>query len=266
MRDRLVVTRGFTLAFKGDPDRLLNSWAVRNDHHCLIAGEPGYTHGTSDGGHGAAGRFLRLRAFAAPEENVAFMAGPAAAWPHVMLPIVSPWLLALSVAARRRSPGPAPFTEVGGFLLGYGAVWVGYSVLAAGGQMLLQRMALLSSEGTLTSPFVGSALLAVAGVYQWTPFRDSCMTHCRSPFAYFLSDWRAGSWGAFFMSARHGIYCAGCCWALMALSLVFGVMSLAWMGVLTAFLLLEKVTSAGPWLGRTAGALLLAGAVWLLVA
>ncbi len=183
----------------------------------------------------------------------------------MMLPIVSPWLLALSMAAREREPGPAPYPEVGGFLLGYGAVWVGYSVLAAAGQMLLQRMALLSSEGVLTSPIVGGALLGVAGVYQWTPFRDSCMTHCRSPFAFFLSDWRAGSWGAFSMGARHGIYCAGCCWALMALSFVFGVMSLAWMGLLTAFLLLEKVTSAGPWLGRAAGALLLGDALWSLV-
>ncbi len=183
----------------------------------------------------------------------------------MMLPIVSPWLLALSSTARQRTVRPSPFPAVGGFLGGYVAVWIAYSVLAAAGQMLLHRVALLSGEGVLTSKLVVAAFLACAGVYQWTPFRGACMTHCRSPYAFFLSHWREGSWGAFSMGARHGLYCAGCCWALMGLSFVFGVMSLAWMAALTAFLLLEKTTSAGPWLGKAGGALLVAGSAWVLV-
>ncbi len=183
----------------------------------------------------------------------------------MMLPIVSPWLLALSRNARQRELDVTPLPAVGGFLLGYVTVWVAYSLLAAAGQVALQRSALLSGEGTLTSPYLSSALLAVAGAYQWSPFRDACMTHCRSPFAFFLTSWREGSWGGFTMGARHGIYCAGCCWALMALSFVFGVMSLAWMAGLTAFLVLEKTTSAGPWLGRVGGGLLLCAAAWVAV-
>jgi predicted metal-binding membrane protein len=183
----------------------------------------------------------------------------------MMLPVVSPWLLALSRTARQRTFQSAPFPTAGGFLLGYVAVWTAYSILAAIGQLALQRAALLSGEAALTNPYLASGLLAVAGAYQWTPFRDACMTHCRSPFAFFLSSWREGNWGAFSMGARHGLYCAGCCWALMALSFVFGVMSLAWMAALTAFLLLEKATSAGPWLGKLGGALLLGGAAWVAV-
>ena len=183
----------------------------------------------------------------------------------MMLPIVSPWLLALSRAARQRDLPPASFSATGGFLVGYLAVWTAYSALAAAGQVALQRAALLSGEGALTNRFVAAVLLAAAGVYQWTPFRDACMTQCRPPFAFFLSRWREGAWGAFSMGARHGLYCAGCCWALMGLSFVFGVMSLLWMAALTAFLLLEKATSAGPWLGKTGGAFLLGGAAWVLV-
>lgn len=181
----------------------------------------------------------------------------------MMLPIVSPWLLALSGKAREAEGGPAPFPALGAFLGGYLAVWSAYSLLAAAGQLALQRAALLSGEGVLTHRLLAGGLLVGAGVYQWSPFRDACMTHCRSPFAYFLAHWRPGRLGAFSMGARHGLHCAGCCWALMGLSFVFGVMSLTWMAGLTAFLLLEKTTSAGPWLGRAGGVLLFAGGLWM---
>jgi len=143
-------------------------------------------------------------------------------------------------------------------------VWLGYSVLAAAGQLLLQRAALLSPSWVTTSPWIAAGLLALAGAYQWTPLRDACMRHCRSPFGFFLSSWRDGRWGAFTMGARHGTYCVGCCWALMALSFVFGVMSLLWMAAVTAFLVVEKATSAGPWMSKAAGVALVACAIWTL--
>ncbi len=180
----------------------------------------------------------------------------------MMVPVVTPWLVALVEAARRRD-APA-FQEAGAFLVGYGSVWLSYSVAAATGQLLLQHHALLSRDWATTSPALAAAALASAGVYQWTPLRDACMTHCRSPFGFFLTSWREGRWGALAMGARHGLYCLGCCWALMALSFVFGVMNLAWMAGLTAFLLLEKATAAGRWMTRTAGALLVGYALLLL--
>ncbi len=183
----------------------------------------------------------------------------------MMLPIVSPWLLALLRSARQRDARLAPISETVGFLVGYGTVWLVYSVVAAAGQLLLQRAALVSGQWAVTNPALGVGLLVAAGIYQWTPLRDACMSHCRSPIGFFLSSWREGSWGAFTMGLRHGIYCVGCCWALMALSFVFGVMNVMWMALATGFLLVEKATSAGPWMTKPAGVLLAGWGIWVML-
>lgn len=182
----------------------------------------------------------------------------------MMLPVVSPWVLAFPRAAHDRGAGGSSSLRAWAFLLGYGAAWLAYCGLAAGGQLALQRAALLSRAGVLTSPAIAGGLLLLAGVYQLSPQRDACIVHCRSPMAFFLARWRDGYWGAFTMGGSHGAYCLGCCWALMALSFVFGVMNLAWMAAITGFLVVEKATSAGPWMGRAAGVLLLACAAWTL--
>jgi predicted metal-binding membrane protein len=179
----------------------------------------------------------------------------------MMLPVVGPWVLALPRAARERSAGGSS-TRAGIFLLGYGTAWAAYSIVAAVGQLALHRAALLSDGGVTTSPVLAGSLLALAGAYQLSPQREVCMTHCRSPMAFFLTRWGEGAWGAFTMGATHGLYCVGCCWALMALSFVFGVMSLAWMALITGYLVIEKTTSTGPWLSRLAGGLLLVHAAW----
>jgi predicted metal-binding membrane protein len=154
---------------------------------------------------------------------------------------------------------------VGYFVLGYAAVWTGYSAAAALGQWGLVAAALLSPELAATSPVLGGALLLAAGIYQWTPWRDACMAHCRSPVGYFMTSWREGRRGAFTMGVRHGLYCVGCCWALMALSFVFGVMNILWMAGVTAFLLVEKITSWGPRFGRAAGVILAGYGLWMLI-
>lgn len=183
----------------------------------------------------------------------------------MMLPVASPSLLALSRATREREPHAAPLAGTGGFLAGYAVTWLAFSLLAAAAQLALQRAALLSGQWSLTSPVLASVLLAIAGIYQWTALRDACLKRCRSPMGMFLANWDDGRWGKLRMGIRHGAWCVACCWALMALSFVFGVMNLAWMALVTAFLLLERTVSTGPWLTRGAGALLIAGAVWTLV-
>lgn len=150
------------------------------------------------------------------------------------------------------------------FLLGYLAIWMAYSGFATIGQWGLHAAALFSPALEGTSPVMGGALLVAAGAYQLTPFRDACMIHCRSPLDFFLSSWKEGRWGAFTMGFRHGLYCLGCCWALMALSFAFGVMNLLWMAGLTAYLLVEKVTSAGPRMSKAAGWLLAGCGLWML--
>jgi predicted metal-binding membrane protein len=109
------------------------------------------------------------------------------------------------------------------------------------------------------SPWLGGGLLVVAGLYQWLPIKGACLSHCHSPFGFFASEWREGTWGALKMGFRHGSYCVGCCWALMALLFVAGVMNLLWVLVIAVFVLIEKLVPSGRLVGRIAGVVL---AVW----
>jgi predicted metal-binding membrane protein len=96
-------------------------------------------------------------------------------------------------------------------------------------------------------PLWGGGLLIAAGVYQFTPLKLACLNKCRRPLAFLMSEWREGRLGTFVMGLRHGGYCLLCCWALMALLFVLGVMNLAWIALLAAFVLIEKLASSGPW-------------------
>ena len=138
-------------------------------------------------------------------------------------------------------------------------VWAVFSALATAAQWGLQFAAL---GGNLV---FGGALLAGAGLFQWSPLKNACLTNCRSPFGFFLTNWREGGRGALVMGLRHGVQCVGCCWLLMALMLLTGAMNLLWMSVLTAFVLIEKVAPGGVWVGRVAGLLLAGWGAWLLV-
>jgi predicted metal-binding membrane protein len=152
------------------------------------------------------------------------------------------------------------------FVLGYLLAWTGYAVLAALGQSLLHSAALLSPAMASASPLLGGALLLLAGVYQWLPVKGACLSHCRSPLGFFTAEWREGVSGALVMGLRHGSYCVGCCWALMALLFVAGVMNLLWVAVIAGFVLAEKVVPNGRLLGRVTGALLAGWGLWLIVA
>ncbi len=114
-----------------------------------------------------------------------------------------------------------------------------------------------------TSPILGGALLVAAGVFQWTPLKHACLAHCRSPLGFIMSEWREGTGGALVMGLKHGAYCVGCCWFLMGLLFVAGVMNLLWVAIIAAFVLVEKVAPAGPWVGRAAGLLLVGWGVWM---
>jgi len=182
----------------------------------------------------------------------------------MMLPIVSPWALVLADVSRKMSPASSPLDLSAAFVSGYLVAWLGYSLLATLVQLALQAAAMRSAIWQSANPWFGGSLLVLAGLYQWTPLRSACMRHCRSPIGFFLTSWREGRRGAFEMGLRHGVFCIGCCWALMALCLAFGMMNLAWMAGLTAFVLLEKVGPFGPGMSRAAGALLAAWGIRLL--
>ncbi|HEV7365989.1 MAG TPA: DUF2182 domain-containing protein [Gemmatimonadales bacterium] len=184
----------------------------------------------------------------------------------MMLPSVTPVILLFAGVTRRRRTQGVLAAPVSVFVLGYLLAWTGYAVLAALGQSLLHSAALLSPAMASASPLLGGALLLLAGVYQWLPVKGACLSHCRSPLGFFTAEWREGVSGALIMGLRHGSYCVGCCWALMALLFVAGVMNLLWVAVIAGFVLAEKVVPNGRFLGRVTGALLAGWGLWLIVA
>lgn len=180
----------------------------------------------------------------------------------MMIPAASPMVMMFARIARSQVAAGRPVRRSGVFVLGYLLVWTGYSGLATLTQWGLHSAALLSPMMMTTSRVLGGGLLIAAGIFQWTPLKDRCLRACRSPLAFIMSEWREGSSGALIMGLRHGAYCVGCCWVLMALLFVAGVMNLVWVATLAAFVLIEKVAPGGLRVTRVAGiGLVIAGAL-----
>lgn len=180
----------------------------------------------------------------------------------MMLPSAAPVILLYGTISRRSKAGTASGTGL--FALGYVAVWACFSLFALLAQFLLEWAGLLSPMMASANTALSGALLIAAGVYQFTPLKRSCLRLCRSPLEFLTSHWRSGKFGPLQMGARHGLYCVACCWGLMLLLFVGGVMSLMWIVGLAVFVLIEKLVRGGPRLGQLAGVLLVgAGAIVL---
>lgn len=179
-----------------------------------------------------------------------------AMWAVMMVGMMSgsaaPMLLFFAGAqAKRQARGGSSHVLL--FGLGYLAVWAGFSAIATIAQWTLQQASLLSETMAASSPGVAAAIVIGAGVYQVTPFKGACLSHCRSPLGFLMTRWREGPTGAFRMGATHGLFCLGCCWALMIVLFAVGVMNLAWVAALTVLVLIEKLTPAGLLLSRVSG-------------
>ena len=183
----------------------------------------------------------------------------------MMVPSTTPTTLMFVNINRRRSERLDPIAPTGMFLLGYIVAWTWYSALATLGQWGLNSAAILSPTMMSSSPILGGILLLAAGIFQFTPLKYACLTRCRSPLGFFLNEWREGIGGAFIMGLRNGNYCVVCCWALMSLMFVVGVMSLLWMAIIAAFVLVEKVAPGGQWVSRISGLLLILWGAWMLM-
>ena len=183
----------------------------------------------------------------------------------MMLPSASPMILIFAKVARRkrelgRVSAPTPI-----FVLGYVVVWTVFSIAAGLVQSALQGVALLSPMLVSTSGYLGGGLFVLAGLYQLTPLKNACLRYCRSPMDFVLNHWREGRRGAFLMGLEHGAWCAGCCWAIMALLFVLGGMNLVWVAALTVLVLVEKVIPGGEWVARGGGIAMLGIGIYLLV-
>ena len=176
----------------------------------------------------------------------------------MMLPSAGPMIV---LAA---GTGPARARHAYLLALGYLAVWALFSVGATALQWQLARLFVVTPMMEVSSRTAAAVFLVVAGVYQWTPWKRACLVACQSPLAFLMRRWRSGAWGAFRMGAEHGAYCVGCCWAVMLLLFAGGVMNLAVIAALTAFVAFEKLAPAGIQSTRLSGALLIGVAAWLL--
>lgn len=172
----------------------------------------------------------------------------------MMVPTAAPMVLVFAKVNRTRREQQRPYVPTSIFLAGYVVVWSGFAALATLANWGLHTGGLLSSTmGESTSALLGSFLLLAAGIFQWSPLKYACLTQCRTPLGFIMTEWREGAGGALNMGLKHGLYCLGCCWVLMALLFVLGVMNLVWIAALAGFVLLEKVVPAGQWVGRITG-------------
>lgn len=183
----------------------------------------------------------------------------------MMVPTAAPMILVFATVSRRRQEQQRPFVPTGMFLAGYVVIWSGFSLLATLGNWGLHMGGLLSSMMGRATPVVGGLLLIAAGIFQWSRLKYVCLAHCRSPIGFLMSEWQEGAKGALSMGLRHGMFCLGCCWLLMTLLFVLGVMNLLWIAALAVFVLIEKVAPAGHWVGRFTGLLLVLWGAWIIV-
>ncbi len=181
----------------------------------------------------------------------------------MMLPSAAPVVLlfdALEIQAGRSHHGRTAL-----FAAGYVLAWAFFSVIATAAQWALSAATLLSATMSGTSPVLAGLLLGTAGVYQLTPWKTACLRQCRSPAEQLIGNRSKGRFGPLLTGLRHGAYCIGCCWALMALLFAFGIMNLLWVAVLATFVFVEKLTPGGELLGRV-GALAMVTAGIALIA
>jgi predicted metal-binding membrane protein len=182
----------------------------------------------------------------------------------MMLPSASPMLLLYGVIARRSEPRHAAariYALAGGYL----SMWVLFSAGATVLQRGLGETLLITPMMETATPRMGGVLLLLAGIYQWTPLKRACLRTCRSPMGFLMSRWRPGILDAFRIGSAHGTYCVGCCWMLMLLLFVGGVMNLTVLVALTVFVAFEKLMPFGEATTWVSGAILMVSGLWLVV-
>ncbi|MGN6642276.1 MAG: DUF2182 domain-containing protein [Verrucomicrobiota bacterium] len=181
----------------------------------------------------------------------------------MMVPTAVPMILSFAAVQRQRREAKRPFIATAFFVLGYLLIWTGFSALAAVAQWVLHGKALLSPMMVSNSSILGGSLLAIAAVFQFAPFKNNCLARCRSRLSLSTSDWPECRLGALVMGLKHGLHCTGCCWFLMTLLFVMGVMNLWWIAAITLLVLLEKTVPQRLPLSKLTGIVFAAWSLWL---
>lgn len=183
----------------------------------------------------------------------------------MMLPSAAPTILVYGSLVRKNGERGTVLPAVWVFTSGYLVAWTVFSLAVAALQLVLHRAALVTPMMVSASTELSAAILIAAGVYQWLPLKEVCLRKCRNPLAFFLTRWQAGTLGAFRMGVENGTYCVVCCWVLMLLLFVAGVMNLLWVALITAFVFVEKVLPAPRMTTHVAGTVLMAVGLVLLL-
>jgi predicted metal-binding membrane protein len=179
----------------------------------------------------------------------------------MMLPSAAPMMLSFATLNRKRNEGGRTLL----FGAAYVALWAAFGGVATLTQWVLQSFGLITPMIVSTSATLSAALLLIAGVFQFSPIKRACLRACRSPLGFLMSDWRDGLTGAWRMGIRHGLYCLGCCWALMLLLFVGGAMNLLWIAALAGLVAIEKMAPRGELVAHILGGILIGAGVVRLV-
>ena len=178
----------------------------------------------------------------------------------MMAPTVWPWVRSFHRLSGRESGRSIRATAE--FVAGYLIAWLAYSIGAASLQLVLRRAGMLGDPAASVTSGLGAAVFLFAGLYQFAPIKRACLTHCRTPLGYFLSRWHDGPTGGFRLGVNHGLFCVGCCWALMATSFAVGIMNWWWMAALAAIAVIEQAAPHGHRLRVTLGVGFLIAGAW----
>jgi predicted metal-binding membrane protein len=184
----------------------------------------------------------------------------------MMTPSVAPMVLLYATVGRNAAASGRPLAATGWFLAGYLSAWVAFSLVATSAQSILTWLALLTPMMENTSGIFGGVVLIAAGLYQWSPLKGACLQQCQTPLGFLMSrgGFRSDPFDALRLGAEHGLYCVGCCWVLMALLFVGGVMNVLWIAGLAILVLVEKAAPTGRLISRLAGAGMTAAGLFLL--
>jgi predicted metal-binding membrane protein len=183
----------------------------------------------------------------------------------MMTPSAAPMILIYARVARQAADGRQPFAPATWFAGGYLIAWFGFSLAATLAQWAVERRGWLTPAMAAASGVFGGVVMIAAGLYQWTSLKDACLRQCQSPFQFIQrhGGFRPQPMAALVLGLRHGAYCIGCCWMLMALLFVGGVMNVLWIALIMIVVLLEKLIPVGRVVARVSGAAFLAAGVWL---
>jgi predicted metal-binding membrane protein len=185
----------------------------------------------------------------------------------MMMPSAAPMILTYARVARMGATPEKPFASTGWFLAGYLSIWSAFSIVATAAQWALERRDLIDARMAGNSRILGAMILIAAGVYQWTSLKQRCLRECQAPLTFIQRQggFRRDARGALLVGLKHGAYCLGCCWILMSLLFVGGVMNLLWIAAIAFFVLAEKVLPPGWHISRISGLGFIASGGWLLL-